>query len=711
MQRLRQRAGGAGGHAHGQVVRGQVGNRGGNLTHTQIGRGAEAGGGVDDLQHVAVDDQLALQVGQRRPGQLVAMLQAARHELVARVVERHVKAELARQLAAGIVLAGRQVRQIALDLHACVADLAGLHRIAHVLARLHAQRHRQVAVHARGVGALHARIELDDAGEAFRCRLALFQRAGAPGGGQPTAGIGIGKAHIGQGGADHAVLDLPQHFGVEGVEGDARLLEHAGQGHMALAHVDRHAATAFGQGKVHVGAIHAGRARFVAPALCVIRSLLRLPANVPSLADGGKAAWLVQLALPVERERFHVAARLEGVERIERGVAQRQTAGQFADDAQIPVVPLDMAAAAGTVGAVVQLHTHIAAVPAVAAERGEIQLLRGQCVGFVVVGGGKLHAEHALHVLQHQRRQVFPEPQVDLVQIGLDGGGAAAHLLEVGPDAHAALAAAQVDAAAQAGVAAQFGQVQLGQVGIGHTAPVAPDSAVAEQRVGPVADELDRLAPAGGRRCLQLQLVLAAAVFQAGADIGHQQRGHLALGIAPVQAAVADGDMRLGQQPVERWAGIARLALCQLDTGGLDHAVSALAHVQPWLFHLQLLEAEPQRGWQRDGGAQARDVQAFGALAIAQHDVVHGDGRVPAAFGHVQLADFERGAQRAAGQILQCRTEGIDSRQNDEMQDQCQQPDQAEYQYQQHPQAASQPRQPGSERWCAGRCGRGFLHV
>ena len=712
MQRLRQRSGGAGGHAHGQVARGQIGNGGGQFTHAQVGGAAETGPGVHDLQHVAVDDQLALQIGQGRPGQLAGMLQAARHELVARLVERHVKAELARQLAAGIVLAGRQVFQIAFDLHARVADLAGLHRIAHIGTRLLAQRQRQVAMHARGIGALHARIQLDDAGEARRVRFARLQRTGAPVGLQPATGIGIGKAHIGQGGADHAILDLPEHLGIEAVEGDARLLEHAGQGHMAAAHADAHAATTFGQRKLHIGTVHARRARLVAAALGVVGPLLGLPADVRGLAHGGKAVGLVKPALPVQRERFHVAARLEGVERVEGGIAQRQAAGQLADDAQIPVVAFDMAAAAGTVGAVAQFHAHIAVVPALAAQGGEIQLLRGQRVGLVVVGRGKLHAEHAAHVLQHQWRQVLCQSHIDFIQVGFDGGGAAAHLLEVGPDAHAALAAAQVDAATQAHVAAQFGQIQLGQVGIGDAGPVAPDGAVTEQRMAPFADELDRLAPAGRRRGLQLQLVAQATVFQGGTDIGHQQRRCIALGIAPAQAALRDGDMRLRQQPVQRRTGIARFALCQLQAGNFDHAIGTPLHQQPWLLHLQPLETQPQRGRQRYRGAEPGDMQAFAAAGIAQYQPVHGDGRIPATLGDAQPADFDRGAERAAGQIFQCRTEGIDSRQNDEMQEQCQQPDQAEDQHQQHTQPTPQARQPGSGRGCAGRGGGlGFLHV
>ena len=105
-------------------------------------------------------------------------------------------------------------------------------------------------------------------------------------------------------------------------------------------------------------------------------------------------------------------------------------------------------------------------------------------------------------------------------------------------------------------------------------------------------------------------------------------------------------------------------------------------------------------------------MQAFAAAGIAQYQPVHGDGRIPAALGDAQPADFDRGAERAAGQIFQCRTEGIDSRQNDEMQEQCQQPDQAEDQHQQHTQPTPQARQPGSGRGCAGRGGGlGFLHV
>ena len=232
-QRRRQRAGAFGIHQHARVA--QVGNARLHARELPAGVPAHLRLSVLHLHAVVVEDQLARQVLQRRPGHLPGGLQAGRHVGQRDAVHLPGKAEFA----ARRCLRTGDVAQIALHAHRHVARLALDHRLAHVAARRFGNAQRQVTVHARAVGAAEAARQVQHARKARRPLLAGH---GLPFRLEGARGIGVAQLQL-----VHVQLDLPALHAPAGAGGqlgqrDAWLVEHARKAEGAVADGQRRVA-------------------------------------------------------------------------------------------------------------------------------------------------------------------------------------------------------------------------------------------------------------------------------------------------------------------------------------------------------------------------------------------------------------------------------------------------------------------------------------
>ena len=124
----------------------QILNAGVHLGHLQGGALAQGGVCLVDLQLHAVNDQLTIQVGQHRPGQISRLLQAGRH--IRQLGTCDLRGDFERPI---FGVNQRQLVNLALDLETHRTGLPVQHRIAHVVARGLVNHQRQVTVDALAV--------------------------------------------------------------------------------------------------------------------------------------------------------------------------------------------------------------------------------------------------------------------------------------------------------------------------------------------------------------------------------------------------------------------------------------------------------------------------------------------------------------------------------------------------------------------------------
>ena len=221
---------------------------------------------VAQLHRALVEHQLALHVGERRPGGVRVERGAGLVPVgvAGQVGEAHAfklggDAELARRRRE------RKAAQVAAHLEVDRARLPALHRALDVPAHRTAQRERQVARHARGIGLHQLAAEIEHAGKAP----AAVEQGSAAGPLRIEAGprIGVGQARIARaqldarGRAIAAGIDAPHQAGVQSLERHARQLEHAGELERAVAQGNQRLAAGFGGAQVDVGALHTRAAR------------------------------------------------------------------------------------------------------------------------------------------------------------------------------------------------------------------------------------------------------------------------------------------------------------------------------------------------------------------------------------------------------------------------------------------------------------------
>ena len=157
-QRLGQRPFEGGSHLHRGVV-GQVGDAGVALDQLQAGQAQHATSHALDVNRCAAEQQLAAQPRQRGPQRCAGRLQKGGHIGQLAVLHLGGNAEVAQ---AGVGKRDFLHRPVDLELH--VGKLPLHHRVAHVMPGGFGQHQRQVAVHARAVGAAQAALQVNQAG-------------------------------------------------------------------------------------------------------------------------------------------------------------------------------------------------------------------------------------------------------------------------------------------------------------------------------------------------------------------------------------------------------------------------------------------------------------------------------------------------------------------------------------------------------------------
>ncbi len=282
---------------------------------------------------------------------------------------------------------------------------------------------------------------------------------------------------------------------------------------------------------------------------------LRQPADLAGTAARGVGHGGVDIALPADLQFLDLALRLKAAQGLEHGFAQGQAACQLADDANVPIIALDLAAARGGAFRIVNVHLQIASGPAQAVMRFKPQSFGCQGVAVAHIALVEAQLECALQPFQRQRRQVFAQGHVYRLQLRADRYAATQPFAVFGLHMQLAFALPHGNVFAQVCVLAQARNVCFGNIGLHGARPFVPLGRFAPQPVLPIGCRLDRLAPAGrGGEC-QLQIVVPAVVIQAGLHLRNHQGHYLPLRIAPLHAPVANFKHRLLQQPIQRRIG------------------------------------------------------------------------------------------------------------------------------------------------------------
>ena len=192
----------------------EIGNLRIRVAHLDLREPAERAAGVPDLHGRAVEHQLARQPRELRPGQLARRLQRGGHIGVVHVLDLRGDAEIALPR-----LAEREVVQIALDLELHAGRHARVDGVAHIVARVLGNAERQIAVHARAVGARGRARQIEHARKA-RTRGRLARIGGAPARARFARRIGVGELGVLHIDRQPLAIDLPVHVGRELLHGN-----------------------------------------------------------------------------------------------------------------------------------------------------------------------------------------------------------------------------------------------------------------------------------------------------------------------------------------------------------------------------------------------------------------------------------------------------------------------------------------------------------
>ena len=487
------------------------------------------------------------------------------------------QAELARR---GAFLE-RDVKQPALDPHRNVARLALQDRLAYVAPRVKRNAERQVAVHARTVGAAERALQIQHARK--ERVTGTLHLVGLPARLEAAGGVGVLQLEFVDVELDVLALHAPARLRRQLRERDARLLEHAGKLQRAI--LDRQAGVAAaGHGlELQRRALDAGNAfdRTAVPAWRRRPGADR-QAGQPRLH--APVARRVQRAVPARHDAVDPALDRVRAQLLVQPGWQRQPAGDLGQRRQVEPVAAQLAAAL----AVTVVQREIAARPDQAVGIDELQ-----------VAGVELHraglvapAEPAADGAEGQRRQLGPEARRHLVQRQVGGGADQRALAHLGPAAQRALAGVQVDVpiGLQIDVLAQPRHVDPGQIGEQLAVPLAPMAGMArEHRLPELPDQGEAPTPARRRRSVEPQLVAPAAIAHHQLHVMQADRRRTAPLVDPVDAAAAHQELGLREEPVGH-AGITRGIARQVDAGHQQAAVGAAAHFQLGLVDHQLLQ-------------------------------------------------------------------------------------------------------------------------
>jgi hypothetical protein len=373
--------------------------------------------------------------------------------------------------------------------------------------------------------------------------------------------------------------------------------------------------------------------------------------------------------------------RVRGKRRVGRG-AQGDPGGDPGQRRQIQLVGPQLALRRRAPLGLRVGHLHVAARPAQAVGRAELQALRGK----LEPAREQPPAEPPEHRLQRQRLQLRPQRGSDPGQRDVERAAAELAAAHVDPGAQRAATLLHRDVG-QLHVLVQLGHIDARKIAIHLSHPLLPLAGVGrQQRLVKQRRQMKALAPLRRRRGIDARRVAAHLVAQHQVDLGERQWRHIALLIAPAQRAVVNDELGLRKEPVERLRVVAGRA-GEIQPTDQDPPVRGAAHVQLGLVDVQLLEPELHHRARRQRGQHARQPQRHAAGGIEQGDVAQLERRDHASGLRADDADAHGHTQRPAGLHFQQRAKLVDSRHNPPVQSTPGQP-------QQQPCTQQQPQHP-----------------
>ncbi len=632
----------------------QVRNLGLHLAGLQAGAALEAPAGVAHAHGRALKNQFSAELHQHGPGRLTRRLQARRYEAEGHLAHLGSNAELA---LARVV--ERHVAQVAAHAELHITGLARQYRVAHIVARIGRDGQRQVAVHARAIGAHKRAAEIEHPRKP-RAAARARRVAGLPVGAGHALRIGVGKARVADLQADALAVDLPLHVGAELIQRQHGFFEHPGQYQGALLHGYRGRAALLRQVEVHGRTAQPDRLGLRALHLGGLRLSRQRQARHPPARL--VAAGLGQRALPTRLDGFHQSLWHVGAQRLVRLRVQRQAVGNACQQGQIQLVGLEFALLGAALAGIGVLEAGVAAGPTQPVVGGELQVL-----------GGDLHAsaqaprpQAALHRGQHQGLELLAQGGVHVGQRQVHGAAHPLAALDVHPGAHGPAPLRHRNA--QVGMVAQARDIDPRKLRIQLPAPVLPAPAVGgQQRLAEPAHQGEAFTPFGRRRGVDAQAVAPVAIAHHDVHVLQRQGWRSAQFIGPAQRAAADDEFRLRKKPVGRRA-VARPLVGQFQPRQQDAPFVRAPDVQLGALDVQLLEAKiPQRPG-RNRQHHARQAQRLAPLGVEQGHISELHGRDQALGARRHRAQPHRYPQGPRGLLLQLRTVISDTRHNPAMQ-------------------------------------------
>ncbi len=652
VQRRRQRAASLGLHHHVGVL--EVGDVGLDVVEAPARMTLHPRRATAHAHAGALEDQLTRERFQRRPARLPRRLQALGHILHLHPAHRPRDAEgaaLARQVEGQLV-------QLALHAHRHVAAIALADGVAHVLAGLDRQAERQVAVHARGVGAAEGALQVQHTRQARAA--AVLGLAGVPAALEAAGGVRIGQLHVIDLHLDALALHAPLELGRQLRQGNARLLEHAGKLQRALA--QRHAGAPAGWPRLQLQR-HALQPRHARRHMAVRLGSARLRGHAQ--AGGGglhpPAGGGHQGAAPAGVHALDEARGAQLLGALAHVGGQGQARGDAAQGRQIQAVAQQRAA----MGAVTELK--VAAWPGAAVGVGELQALRAQLKAAIQRAPHQTGAQLG----QGQRRQIRRQRGRGVAHRHVGRGFDGHAMPDLGPHAQRRAAGHGAHAPALAG----FEQLRPGRglgarhAGVKLTVPALPAPGVqGQQRLTKAPDQREALAPCLLGRGVQPQLMAPQAIAQHPVHLLPLRRRPLGVGfVQPVHARAAHRNFLLREHPVHG-AGVGGLVARHVDAADQQAPLRRAPQRQLGCIDHQLLQPAAQQRGHREHHQRVRHLQR-GLTVGAQHaHVLHGNGRQQGIGLHRQCANGHGGPQRLAGPGRQARTEIVDSRHNEPVQ-------------------------------------------
>ena len=623
--------------------------------------------------------------GECGPGRLPGRLPLARrHRGHGR--ERHVL-QLRRYAELAVALVDvRKVPQIALHPVLHLLHLAGLHCAPHPLPGAGADAQRQVARHLHSTAFDELAVQRQHARQA-RALAKAGARPGVPGGMELAAGVGVVEVRIQhfQFDAGQAIaarwrgVHPPLQLRAQVLERHAGFFKHAGQFEHAVMQLQLGLAAGLASHDVQVGATPAG------------------PADAARLGRGGRGngqaldlglglpgARRIQGPFPAGLQGAHGAVGVELAQQVPQAVADGQTFTQVGQQGQVEPVGAELAAGVeqggqagphrGGAGCrrrgrgrrVFPQQGHLAGRPGCAIGRGEGQALNGQAQAAVL----PLGREPPFQRGQRHGREVGAQLHRHIAQRCVQRQGLGQALVPIYPGAQGGLAL--LKGHWQVKVLAQLRHVRTRQVGVQRALPALPVAGAGQQRAAGLAHDGKAIAPIGGRRGVQPQLVPAAPVAHHQLHIAQLQWRRGALFVDPAQRAAPDQQLVLFKEPVGCGRAVHRAGAFGVHVEAAHEPASRCIapHFQPGAVDQQLLKAQPQcqQGGHRHRGRYLRQPQGLAPAGVTQHHIAQGEGRYPARAVHADLADLHRMPQGLRGLCLDARTPLVQSGQNQPMQ-------------------------------------------